>query len=302
MATLHDMEIFARVVELDGFSAAARGLGVSRSYVSKRVMALEEQLGVRLLQRTTRKLSLTQEGEVYLGRVSRIMADVEEASASVAVMQSSPRGVLRLSAPLTFGQEVLMPIVSAFVALHGGLSVDVVLTDRHVDLVEEGYDMAIRVASLSDSSLIARRLAPVDRCLCASPAYLAARGVPEHPKELKGHDCLIYQHERVGDRWRFERGGEEVVVKVSGRVRSNNGEALRVAAVAGLGFAMLPRFIVGRAIERGELVLALEGWCNWDAAVWAIYPHGRHLSARVRLFVDYVVERLAAARGEAQGA
>ncbi|MGC2856822.1 LysR family transcriptional regulator [Novispirillum sp. DQ9] len=294
MDRLSGMAVFVRVVEEGGFSAAARALGLSKSAVSKQVSALEERLGARLLNRTTRRLALTDAGTAFHERAVRILADAEEAEAAVSQLSTAPRGVLRINAPVTFGIQHLGPLLPEFMAAYPELVVEVTLNDRFVDLVEEGFDVAVRIGRLADSSLIARRLAPVRRLVVASPAYVAAHGAPETPEDLRHHACLHYTYLLRGDVWSLTgTDGRTVDVRVAGRLRANNGDVLRSALLAGLGIAYTPSFIVGRDVAEGRLVRLLPGWEDISAAVYAVHPHARLVPPKVRAFVDYLAQRFA---------
>ncbi|MBW7851513.1 MAG: LysR family transcriptional regulator [Rhodospirillales bacterium] len=292
MDALAGMAVYAKVVEAHGFSAAARELGMSKSAVSKQVAALEARLGARLLNRTTRRLSLTDAGAVFHDRCLRLLADAEEAAAAVGSLQAEPRGLLRVNAPMSFGILHLAPAVPEFAARHPDITVDLTLNDRVVDLVEEGYDVAVRIARLPDSTLVARRLAPSRRLLCASPDYLARHGVPQRPADLKGHNCLLYTSATTRpEDWRFTGPDGEVSVRVSGTLRANNGDVLRAAAVAGLGLALLPSFLAGPDLCAGRLRAVMPDYGDDGGAVYAVYPGGRYLSAKVRAFVDFLAAR-----------
>lgn len=286
------MAAFVRVVEAKTFTAAAERLGWSKSVVSRRLSDLEERLGVRLLNRSTRRLSLTEAGQAYYERCTRILADVEETEEAVASLQTEPRGQLRVNAPMTFGIRHLAPAITAFMEAHPRVDVDLVLNDRFVDLIDEGFDLALRIGTLADSMLVARKLAVCRRVACASPAYIAAHGAPEAPGDLADHDCLIYTNSASPDLWRFvARDGTESAVRVKGRLRVNNGDALRECAAAGLGIVQLPSFIVADTVAEGRLQPVLCDWRLADTAVHAVYPHNRYLSTKVRAFVDFLAGR-----------
>lgn len=289
--TLVGMAVFARVVDDGGFSAAARRLGLSKSAVSKQVAALEDRLGARLLNRTTRRMSLTEAGAALIARCRRVLAEAEAAADAVGVLQGAPAGVLRVAAPMTFGTMHLAPAIPAFLERHPAVSVDLSLNDRMVDLVEEGFDVALRIARLANSSLMARKLAPMRRVMAASPDYLARRGVPVGLADLAGHDCLSYSYIVAGDEWRFTGPDGEQSVQPSGRLRANNGEVLREAALAGSGIAVLPTFIAGPDLAAGRLVQVLPDYDNRSSAVYAVWPSGRHPSPKLRAFIDFLAER-----------
>lgn len=287
------MAVFARVVEDGSFTAAARALGLSKSAVSKQIGRLEDRLGVRLLNRTTRRLSLSEAGEAFYERCRRAVAEAEAAEAAVSRLAAAPRGALRVNAPMSFGLQHVVPALPEFLARYPELDVDLALNDRYVDLVEDGYDVGVRIGRLGDSSLIARRLARSRRVPLAALDYLRRRGRPLHPTDLRNHDCLTYayQAERSG-LWRFRGPGGAVRVEVGGRLRANNGDALREAALAGLGIALLPTFIAGDDLRAGRLTALLQDWQEeGEGDVHAVYPAARNLSPKVRVFVDFLAAR-----------
>ena len=285
------MAVFARVVEEGSFSEAARGLGLSKSAVSKQVGRLEDRLGVRLLNRTTRQLSLTEAGTAFYEGCRQLVHDAEAAEAAVTHLAGAPRGTLRVNAPMSFGQEHVAPALPDFLQRYPELSVEMQLNDRTVDLVEEGYDLAVRIGTLPDSSLIARRLAPVNSVVCAAPDYLERHGRPGHPRELKDHQCLIYTYLSWGREWRFKGPEGELRVPLKGRLEINNGDALLAAARQGFGIVMMPTFLAGDDLRAGRLEPLLTDWCREaGAAVYAVFPASRNLSPKVRVFVDYLAE------------
>ena len=295
MDQLTGLVAFARVVEANGFTAAAGRLGLSKAAVSKQVARLEDRLGVRLLHRSTRRLHLTEAGRDFYERARRIMAEVEEAEHAASSQQESPRGLLRVNAPVSFGVSHLAPVLARFMRRWPELRVEMVLSDRLIDLIEEGFDLAVRVAALPDSSLVARRLCAARQVVCAAPAYLAEHGRPRAPRDLARHDCLIYSYLSTGDEWRFlDADGNPFGVRVAGRLRANNGDALRHAAVAGLGILYVPEFLVAAELASGTLRPVLEEWRTPDGAVHAVYPPGRPVGAKLRVFVDFLVETLGA--------
>lgn len=292
MEDLSAMAVFARVVELESFSGAARALGLSKSAVSKRIGRIEDRMGLRLLNRTTRRLSLTEAGAAFYQGCRRVVAEAEAAERAVTRLASAPRGRLKVNAPMSFGVRHLAPALPDFMARYPELTVDLALNDRVVDLVEEGFDVAIRIARMADSSLIARRLAPNRLVLCAAPAYLRAHGAPHAVADLKGHECLLYSYLAAGDVWRLCGPGGERRLAVTGRLRINNGDALLAAALGGLGVALLPCFICGQDLRAGRLIQVLPAWsAPADTAIAAVYPASRNLSPKVRVFVDFLTER-----------
>ncbi len=286
------LEAFVRVAETQSFSEAARRLRSSKSTVSRSVGALEAEVGARLFNRTTRSLNLTEAGRAYFERVSRVLADLDDADRALGHHQASPRGRLMVSAPMSFGFLHLAPALPEFLARFPEVDVDLSLNDRFVDLVEDGFDVALRIGALPDSSLMARRIVPIRRTLCASPDYFRRRGTPNAPDDLKGHEALRNSNVARTQEWRFiDADGKPLLISVSGRVSANNGDALRSMALAGFGIANLPTFIVGADLREGALVAALDRFLPQDLAMSAVYPHSRHLSPKVRAFVDFLVER-----------
>ena len=288
MDPLSNLSVFVRIAETGSLSAAAGVLDISKSAVSKKLAALEERLGARLINRTTRRLSLTEVGAAFLERAQRIVTELEEAEAAVSRLTAEPRGTLRVNAPMSFGILHLAPALAGFMTRYPELSVALDLNDRRVDLVEEGYDVAIRIAELADSSLIARKLAPTRRIVCASPDYWARHGKPAHPRDLAAHNCLIYTYLAGGSEWPFRDAGGSFAVPVEGTLKANNGDALREAARAGLGVYLAPAFLVGDDVRAGWLETALEAFEDAALSIYAVYPHRRHLSAKVRAFIDYL--------------
>lgn len=288
---MHDltaMAVFAAVAEAMSFSQAAERLNLSKSAVSKQIARLEERLGARLVNRSTRQISLTEVGETYYGYCARILKDAEAADLAVAQLQATPRGRLRVNAPMSFGTMHLAPAVAGFMAEYPDINVEMELTDSFVDLIDSGFDLAIRITRMADSSLIARKLATSRSRLMASPAYLEKHGAPKHPGELKRHRCLIYANSSDTSFWTFRKGEESLQVAVDGPLRSNNGEILRDAAIAGAGLAIQPLFITHEALRAGKLVPVLEDWSTREHTIQAVYPHRRHLSPKVRAFIDHL--------------
>jgi DNA-binding transcriptional LysR family regulator len=279
--SVSQLQVFVKVVEAGGFTAAARELNLPKSTVSRHVARLEDRLGVRLLERTTRAIRTTEVGQAYYERCARIVGDIA---------QVVPKGTLRLSGPLTFGQLYLGELIAAFMAAHPEVDCEVDLSDRKVDLIEEGYDVAVRIGALADSSMIARRLGSSELVVVASPDYLREHGTPRVPSDLRDHECMRYEYSATSS-WSF--GDESVAVR--GRLMANNGDVLRAAAAAGLGIVQAPRFIVGPDLRSGRLVRVLASAPSSVSGIWAIYPHHRHLSAKVRAFVDFAADYLASA-------
>ncbi|MEH6578059.1 MAG: LysR family transcriptional regulator [Amphritea sp.] len=290
MDTLVCIKAFVTVVEEEGFSAAGRKLGWSKHLVSKYVGQLENSLGVRLLHRTTRQVSMTTLGRAYLERCKPLLEEFQALQLSVQDSHSTPQGELVISAPTTFAELHLMGPVSDFMALYPDIQINMQLSDRYVDIVEEGLDVAIRIGDLPDSSLIARKLADLDVVICAAPEYLAKQGTPEHPEQLAEHTCLIDSNLRTRDRWPMKVGDEVGYIKVAGNMIVNSAAAMRVMALDGHGLGMFPGFVVGGDIATGRLVPVLSEYCYNRMGVYALYSHRRHLSAKVRLLIDHLIK------------
>ncbi|MFN3202005.1 MAG: LysR family transcriptional regulator [Bradymonadia bacterium] len=287
---LSGMVIYAAVVDSGSFTGAAERLGMSKSTVSKAIARLEDRLGVLLLNRTTRKLALTEAGQGFYQRCTRVIQDAEEAELSVSSHQVDPKGTLRITAPLSFGLLHLSPALPEFMSRYPEIQVEMSLNDRFIDLIDEGFDVAVRIGELADSSLIARRIAPSRVTIVASPGYLAERGHPNDPRALVDHDCLIYTYTRQPKIWSFASPEGPIQVHVDGPLAANNGDMLYAAALAGRGIARLPTFISWRALSEGTLVELFPDF-RFTGSAYAVYPHNRHVSAKVRVFVDFLVER-----------
>jgi DNA-binding transcriptional LysR family regulator len=287
------LQVFVKVAASGSLSAAGRDMGLSQTMVTKHVAALEGRLGVKLFHRSTRRLSITEAGRNYLESVERILGAIEAADASVAADRFEPRGMLRLNAPVSFGSHQIAPLLAEFAKRHPGLQVELGLNDRLVDLAEEGWDLAVRIGTLDDSSLIARRIAACRTTLAASPSYLVSCGTPKTVAELSEHNCLGYTLSRAtgADRWSFGQHGE-FAVKVSGALRANNGDALRAAAIAGEGIIYQPTFIIADDLKAGTLVpLKLDQPTAELGGIYAVYLPDRNPPAKVRAFIDFLVER-----------
>lgn len=294
MDRLSGIAVFVRVVETMSFSRAAEELGLSKSTVSKQIRRLEDRLGVQLLHRTTRSMSLTDVGQSFYERCAAIVAEAIDAERAVTDMQSTPTGRLRVNAPMSFGQRHLAAAVSEFLRRCPGIEIELTLADRMVDIVDEGVDVAVRIAHLPDSSLIAVKLAPCRRVVVASPDYLQAAGRPETPHDLTHHSCLLYSLQSSGDTWHFRGpgdGGVPIGIRVDGPLRVNNGDAIARAALDGMGVAFLPTFIVHEALADGRLVALFPDHCPDDTAIYAVYAQNRNLSPKVRVFVDFLKDR-----------
>lgn len=291
MSELDDIRAFVEVVEAGGFSRAAGRLGVSKSIVSRRIGRLEAALGARLLSRTTRGINPTEAGAEFKQRAERILAELEEARDAVAQRGDAVVGLLRLAVPLSFGLKYVAPLLAELAARHPRLRIDAAYSDRYVDLIGERFDAAIRLGSLPDSSLVARRIAPIRGVVVASPAYLARHGRPRTPDDLAKHEALIHANRSTGETWRFRAGRRWVSVKPEGRFRADNGEAIVQGAIAGLGIAMLPTFLVSDAIESGALEVLLAGCEAPEAGLYLVRPPGAHVPGKVRALSDLLVER-----------
>ena len=291
MDKLQAMQLFTRVVDTGSFTAAAEQLGISRALASKLIQNLEDSLGVRLLNRTTRRLSLTESGQNYYQRVSDVLSRLSEAEAEATELQIDPRGRLRISAPIPFSTVHLAPAIAEFQRLHPRVEFDLNLNDRRVDLVEEGFDLAIRISQLADSSLMARKIAPCRMVAVASPEYLAEHGEPEKPADLARHECLRYTLTSNSEAWEFEREGSSISVPAHARMAVNNGDFIAAAAAAGIGIARLPTFIVADYLRSGRLRRILSSWTLPPIAVYAVYPKTRTLPAKTRRLIDFLVER-----------
>jgi DNA-binding transcriptional LysR family regulator len=293
MDRLTSLTAFAQVVDSGGFSAAGRRLNMSTTMVSNHIRALEDRLGARLLQRTTRKVSLTEVGRAYYERCTQILADLEQADDIAGALQSTPRGTLRLYVG-THIIRFISPVVAEFLGLFPGVKVDLTMAERPVDLIEEGFDLAIRLTLPRDSSLIVRTLVTWRHILCCAPAYLDKHGAPKQVSDLASHNCVHHVYYPYGDEWQFiDRNDRPVSVKVSGPLISNSGETLRAAALQGLGIFLSPGFLIAGDLEAGRLVRILPEYRAVEFAMNAVYPHRHHLSAKVRSFIDLLVRHSA---------
>lgn len=288
MDKLNSMKTFVEVVNGESFTAAADRLGLSRAQVSKSVMKLESHLGTRLLNRTTRRVSLTEIGRVYFERCKEILNDIDEIESLAGEQTIRPRGTLTISAPTTFGIRHLHKAIPEYLTQYPDVQLSLSLSDRFIDVVSEGFDLVIRIAELEDSTLIARKIAPCKRVLCASPDYLNKNGIPNVPQDLALHHCLVYTNNKQPGTWTLhsEQGSESV--KVGGPLLADNGDILKSAAVAGLGIAILPTFIVGPDLRAGRLQIVLPDYCLPEISIYAVFPSRRYVSAKVRTFVEYL--------------
>lgn len=288
---IKDMLVFAQVVKARSFSLAAQRMGVSKSRVSKAVARLEAALGVRLLHRSTRRLGLTEVGEAYFEHCDRILEELAQADNTIHRLHRAPRGTLRIATSVAFGTLHVAPALPGFMAQYPEIGVDMTISDRLADLVEEGYDLALRITPAPGENLVARRLAPIHRKICASPAYLARHGTPQTPAELRRHNCLDYTHIAARGAWRLNGPDGEIEAPVDGSLRINDDEALSQAVVGGLGLALLPTFIVGRELQAGRLVEVLPGYVPLERFLYAVHLPNRHLPPKVRVFIDYLQQR-----------
>ena len=292
------MTVFVKVVEQGSFARAAERISMSTSAVSRHVAELEAHLNTRLLNRTTRRISLTESGQAYFERVLHLLADLEETEAVVSSNTVTPRGTIRLTCSTSFGVPHLAPAIGAFQARYPDVRFDISASNRFVDLVEEGLDLAIRIGDLGNPNLIARKIGSMRLVACASPDYLKRNGTPKNPEELAKHNCFTYEYAPVKNQWRFQdRKKNEIKVRIDGSVHANNGEMLAAIAVAGAGIALEPDFIVFPLVKSGQLVEILKSFQPASYNIYAVYPSRRHLSAKVRTFVDFLVEQFATTAG-----
>lgn len=294
MDRLNAIQVFAQVVESGSFAKAADRLGLSTSATSRHVAELEGHLQTRLLNRTTRRVSLTESGRAFYERAVQLLADVEEAEQEAARAAVVPRGTIRLTTSVNFGVRHLAPAIADFLAQHAEVRFDVSLADRVVDLVEEGFDLGVRVGTAGSENLVARKLGETRLVPCAAPAYLAAHGAPAVPEDLERHNCLTYEYVTPRNLWRFrDASGRERAVRISGTLHSNNGDLLAEAAARGAGIVFEPAFIVGPDVRAGRLVPLLQEFTPPPVPIFAVYPSRKHLSAKVRRFVEFLITRFA---------
>ena len=292
MDKFQEMRVFSAVVDASSFVAAADSLGMSKAAVSRYVSELEQRLGVRLMHRTTRKLSLTPEGEVFLARCRDILASIESSEAEISTRSVTASGLLKVSVPVSFGIRHLAPLWSEFLSDHPQVTLDVQLADRVIDLVDEGFDLAVRIARLPDSSLISRQLASTRLVLCAAPSYLKRRGTPAHPSELAQHDVLGYSLMAMGDQWQFTGPEGPVSVKVRPRMWTNNGDSCVAASLAGAGIQLQPNFLIDRELASGQLVEILPQFRSADLGIYAVYPSRKFVLPKVRVLVEFLASKL----------
>lgn len=290
MNKFEELEAFVAVVDQHSFSNAGEKLGVAKSVLSRRVSDLEKRLGVQLMQRTTRKLSLTHTGQHFYQRAVTILADLNEAEDIVSDAQSDLAGKIKLAAPLGFGINQLSKPIAEFMEQHPQIEIAIDLNDRRINLIEEGFDLTVRIGDLQDSSLIARKLTSLQFAICASPDYLRKHGEPTLPSELSGREVLIYSNVAAGQQWTFNENGKRILPRVKSRVSANNGDFLAKLACAGLGITAAPLFHLQAYIDRGELVPILTQFPKPEVGIYAVYPPGRMVPRRVKVFGDYLFE------------
>lgn len=290
MLDLQQLTSFLAVVRAGSFVAAAESTGLSKAAVSRHVADLEQHLGVRLLHRTTRRLSLSEDGQQFHARAVELVAALSELESETASSGGEATGLLRINAPLTFGNLHLAPLWPRFLAANPKVSLDVTLNDRVVDLVEEGYDAAIRISARLDPQLVGRQLASTRIVLCASPGYLAAHGTPAHPRELAGHQILAYSYWSGGDDWRFSGPDGEIGVRVNPRIHTNSGDTCRAAALDGQGIVLQPDFLVGPDLKSGALVELMTDYRSLTLGIFAVYATRKHLPMKTRRLIDFLVE------------
>ncbi|WP_407850801.1 LysR substrate-binding domain-containing protein [Bordetella petrii] len=293
MDRFEEMRVFTAVVEAGSFVKAAETLRMSKAGVSRHLTELETRLGARLIQRTTRRQSLTEEGQLFYERCKVLLAEVEDAETEVNSRSGEVGGLLRVNAPLTFGVRHLAPLWGVFKAQHPKLMLDITLADRVVDLVDEGYDMAVRISQLADSTLVSRRLASTRMVLCASPDYLRRHGAPAHPRELAAHGTIAYSYWAGRDEWRFLGPEGEVNVRIQPLMRANNGDTCLAAALAHLGVVLQPTFLVGEALRAGELVELMPQYRCAELGIYGVYPTRRHVPPRVRALLEFLAAHFA---------
>lgn len=292
---MEELEVFVAVVEAGGFSAAAKRLEATPAAVSRRIKGLEQRLGVRLLQRTTRKIRLTEAGELYFREVRAMLADLRAVEQRLDEVTGQATGELRIAAPMSFGQRRLAPLLPQFALAHPKLSISLILEDRETDIVGEGFDLALRIAYPSDSSFVSRPITTIPRYLVASPDYIARRGKPNSPEDLLQHDCLHYSVISEREEWSFGGSNREESILIKGSYCANNGDVLAEAAIQGLGITLLPDFIIDEALAEGRLVRVLEDWERAPLTLSVLYPSRRHVPAKTRLLIEYLITNLQAA-------
>jgi DNA-binding transcriptional LysR family regulator len=294
MDKLTALQVFRRVVELENFSRAAEALNLSNAAVSKNIQELEKELRTQLIHRTTRRLNLTEAGRLYFQRICSILDELESVEETVSDLSVKPHGLLRVTAPMSLGLTHVATAIYQFQSIYPDMRIELILNDRYVDLIEEGFDVGIRGGGLvNDNSLVTHRICDIQRVVCASPAYLKQYGEPKSPEDLKKHHCAIYTLARSPYEWSFWRGDETVTVKVDGSLKVNNSLAASQAAVAGLGLIFLPMFTVLEALEQGKLKIVLKEWSAEPLTLYAVYPKHRQHSGKLQVFIDFISDALA---------
>tara|TARA_R110001583_G_scaffold1542_13_gene12046 strand:- start:1811 stop:2677 length:867 start_codon:yes stop_codon:yes gene_type:complete len=279
---------FVNIAETESFTQASKKMAISTAQVSRQISALEKRLDIKLFYRTTRKVSLTEEGRIFYQHCRSVLDGLDEAERAITNLQSKPHGKIKLTAPITYGEQQIMPLVNDFMKNYADVEVYANLSNQKIDLVEEGYDLAIRLGKLADSTLMAKKLGKRINYVCASPTYLNKYGVPHSLSELNKHSCLL----GTLDYWHFREIGKEKNIRVSGRLRYNSGYSLVDAALKGLGIVQLPDYYIQQYLQSGELVSFLDNYREPDEGIWAVYPHNRHLSPKIRLLVDYLSKHI----------
>jgi DNA-binding transcriptional LysR family regulator len=279
---------FVHVAETESFTKASKNMAISTAQVSRQVSALEIRLDTKLFYRTTRKVSLTEEGRIFYQHCRSVLDGLDEAERAISNLQSRPHGKIKLTAPVTYGEQKVMPLVNDFMKKYGDVEVFANLSNQKIDLVEEGYDLAIRLGKLPDSTMMAKKLGKRTNYLCASPAYIEKYGVPHSLSELNKHSCLL----GTLDYWHFRDAGKEKNIRVTGRLRYNSGYSLVDATLKGLGIVQLPDYYVQHYLQNGQLISMLDNYRELDEGIWALYPHNRHLSPKIRLLVEYLSEHI----------
>lgn len=279
---------FVHVAESNSFTQASQQLGISTAQVSRQVSALEKRLNTKLFYRTTRKVSLTEEGQIFYQHCRGVLDGLEAAERAITNLQATPQGKIKLTAPVTYGEQQVLPLINDFIQIYPDLEVTALLTNQNMDLVENGFDLAIRIGNLADSTLIAKKLGKRTNYVCAAPSYIEKYGMPHSLSELEQHSCLM----GTNDYWRFIDNGKERNIRLSGRLRYNSGIALADAALKGLGIVQLPNYYVQSYLDSGQLIALLDNYKIPNETIWAIYPQNRHLSAKIRLLIDYLAAGL----------
>ncbi len=279
---------FVYVAENESFTLASKKMAISTAQVSRQISALEKRLNIKLFYRTTRKVSLTEEGRIFYQHCRSVLDGLDAAERAITNLQSKPQGKIKLTAPVTYGEKQILPLVNDFLKQYSDVEVSAYLSNQRVDLVEDGYDLAIRLGNLSDSSMMAKKLGERSNFVCASPLYLQKHGIPHSISELNKHSCLL----GTNNYWHFRESDKEKSIRITGRLRYNSGYSLTDAALKGVGIVQLPDYYVKQHLQSGELVTLLDNYRAPDEGIWAIYPQNRHLSPKIRLLVDYLVEHL----------